>query len=99
MLLACGLLLCAWAREQAWAQDAPPATTDIRGVVKDENGMPAADETVVAQGPADVTTPTDANGSYDLHVPPGVYRVVVSKSNYETAIENTLTVTSPGAIA
>jgi hypothetical protein len=87
---------------QAWAQDAGgvlPATTDIRGVVSDENGNPAAGATVAAHGPTDVSTTTDANGSYDLHVLPGVYRVVVSKSYYQAAIQNALTVTTRGAIA
>jgi outer membrane receptor protein involved in Fe transport len=94
------LVLCASMSTQAWAQDAAtaPVSTDIRGVVSDDSGKPVAGARVEARGPANVTTTTDANGSYDLQIPPGVYRVVVSKPGYEIATQASLTVTDAGLI-
>lgn len=77
---------------------AAPTTTDIRGVVSDDSGKPVPGARVEAHGPANVNTTTDADGSYDLKVSPGVYRVVVSKRGYESATQAALSVTGPGVI-
>jgi len=110
--LACSLIFCASMSAQASAQDpgaAPaPATstttttataTDIRGVVTGVDGKPIAGARIDARGPADVSATTDASGSYDLHVPPGIYRVTVSMHGFETATQQSLIVTPTGVVA
>ncbi len=110
--LACSLILCAATSAQAWAQESasapaaaaapvasPAAATDIRGVVHGADGNPVGGAIVEARGPVSVSATTDANGSYDLHVPPGVYRVTVTMQGFQTATEPSLIVSGAGVIS
>jgi Carboxypeptidase regulatory-like domain/TonB dependent receptor/TonB-dependent Receptor Plug Domain len=107
------LVLCASMVAPAWAQDAvapaatnspaaspatSPAMTGIHGVVSDDSGKPVAGARVEVHGPANVTATTDASGAYDLQIPPGMYRVVVSKPGYEIATQTSLSITGAGIV-
>jgi hypothetical protein len=70
----------------------------IRGTVRDESGNAIAGARIEAHGPVDAVATSDAGGSYDLRIPPGVYRIVVSKNRFETATQNALTVVGTGAV-
>jgi hypothetical protein len=76
-----------------------PSATDIRGIVRGDDGKPVVGARVNAIGPVNVSATTDATGSYDLQVPPGVYRVTVAMNGFETAIRSSLTVASGGVVA
>jgi outer membrane receptor protein involved in Fe transport len=98
------LMLCLSLTPQAWAQttgtaSAPVAAlSDIRGTVQADDGTPVRGATVNVHGPVDATATTDANGNYDLRVPPGVYRVTVSKSGYQSAVQQSLVVSGAGVV-
>ncbi len=106
-LFACSLFLCVSLTTQAWAQDAgtgapaaapAQAATDIRGIVSDEAGKPVAGARVEAHGAGDAVATTDADGSYDLHVAPGIYRIVVTKRGYDTATQSSINVAGAGIV-
>jgi hypothetical protein len=84
----------------AWAQEAggSPASplADVYGVVRSEAGLPVPNARVEMQGPVDKGVSSDANGAFDLRVPAGVYRVVVTKSGYQTATNASLVVSGAG---
>jgi len=75
----------------ALAADPAASTAIIQGVVRAGGGpVPAA--AVRISGPTTVSTTTDANGAFSATVPPGVYRVDVSKSGYVGAVLTDLAV-------
>jgi hypothetical protein len=71
----------------------------MSGVVRGNDGKPLAGARVEARGPVNASATTDAYGSYDFQVPPGVYRVTVSMRGFETATQQSLTVNNVGVIA
>ncbi|MDB5093213.1 MAG: Carboxypeptidase regulatory-like domain, partial [Candidatus Eremiobacteraeota bacterium] len=83
-----GMLLFA---APALAANVTAATATIQGVVR-AGGAPLAAATVRISGATTVSTTTDANGVFSATVPPGVYRVDVSKAGYSSAVLNDLAV-------
>jgi hypothetical protein len=77
-----GILLFA---APALAANVTTATATIQGVVR-AGGGPVAAATVRISGPTTLSTTTDANGAFSANVPPGVYRVDVSKAGYASAV-------------
>ena len=65
---------------------AAPARPVIQGTVKTASGAPVAGATVTVSGPAAATTTSDANGAFTLTVPPGIYRIEVTRGGYVTAV-------------
>ena len=62
--------------------------SSLRGRVTDAGGQPLANVTVVAAGrpaAAPVTATTDAGGTYELALAPGIYIVTFSRGGFETA--------------
>ncbi len=65
---------------------APTAQTAlVQGSVRSGSGAPVAGAAVTFSGPASAATTTDANGAFSIGVPPGVYRIDVSKPGYVAA--------------
>jgi hypothetical protein len=60
-------------------------STTITGVVRSAAGAALPGATVSAYGPMHVSTTTDAGGGFTLSIPPGVYRISVSKPGFDTA--------------
>lgn len=87
------------ASPQATAAPSAPPATDIRGVVRDDSDNIVAGARVEVKGPVDEVATTDATGSYDLKVPPGIYDVIVSKRGYETAAQSSMNVVGAGLVA
>jgi TonB dependent receptor/Carboxypeptidase regulatory-like domain/TonB-dependent Receptor Plug Domain len=77
-----GMLLFA---APALAADPAASTALIQGVVR-AGGGPVVAATVRISGPTTLSTTTDANGAFSATVPPGVYRVDVSKAGYASAV-------------
>jgi hypothetical protein len=67
------------------AAPSPVAGSSITGTLRTPAGAAVPGATVTASGPARVTAVTDASGAFTLTVPPGEYRVVVTKAGYATA--------------
>jgi outer membrane receptor protein involved in Fe transport len=65
---------------------AAPAQPVIQGTVKTASGAPVAGATVTVSGPAAATATSDANGAFTLSVPPGIYRLEVTRGGYVTAV-------------
>jgi len=61
---------------------AQPTTATLTGTVRSSGGDPIPGVTVRLSGPATASTETDATGSFSLTVPPGLYRIDVSKPGY-----------------
>src|SRR6266851_5180175 len=83
-----GILLFA---APALAANVAASAATVQGVVR-AGGGPVAAATVRISGPTTVSTTTDANGAFSASVPPGVYRVDVSKAGYSSAVLNDLAV-------
>jgi hypothetical protein len=64
---------------------APAAASSITGTLRTPAGAPVSGAVVTATGPTRLTATTDAAGTFSLAVPPGEYRVVVTKPGYATA--------------
>jgi hypothetical protein len=76
---------------------ATPAKALIQGTVRSGSGaVPGA--TVRITGPTSTTTTTDANGLFSASVPPGVYRIEVSRSGYASAVLADLAVVSNSTV-
>jgi outer membrane receptor protein involved in Fe transport len=69
--------------------------SSITGALRTPAGAAVAGATVTARGPARVTAATDSAGAFRLDVPPGVYRIVVTKAGY-TSASTTDVVVAPG---
>ncbi|MDQ2662876.1 MAG: TonB-dependent receptor [Candidatus Eremiobacteraeota bacterium] len=77
------------------AQNAPAATGTVSGNVRDGSGAPIANAIVTLQGPAKLSSQTDANGGFAFNnVPPGVYGFLSRKTGYNTATESSIVVLS-----
>jgi hypothetical protein len=74
---------------------APAAASSITGTLRTPSGAAVSGATVTATGPTRVTATTDAAGNFTLALPPGEYRVVVSKPGYSTASTSDVVV-APG---
>ncbi len=73
----------------------PPGTTaTITGTVKTSGGAPLAGARVAISGPADVSGETDASGTFAFTVPPGIYRIQVTKGGFLAASLRDVTVIS-----
>ncbi|MBV8643932.1 MAG: TonB-dependent receptor, partial [Candidatus Eremiobacteraeota bacterium] len=82
----------------AQAPAAAPATTAaVQGTVT-SGGGPVVGASVVLSGPTTATTTTDANGAFSVNVPPGVYRIDVSRAGYVAAVLSDLAVTAGATI-
>ncbi|MDB5040940.1 MAG: TonB-dependent receptor [Candidatus Eremiobacteraeota bacterium] len=81
----------------ALAANVTASTATIQGVVR-AGGAPVAAATVRISGAATVSTTTDANGVFSASVPPGVYRVDVSKAGYSPAVLNDLAVVGDSTV-
>ena len=57
----------------------------ITGTLRTPAGAAVAGATVTASGPARVTATSDAAGTFTVAVPPGLYRVVITKPGYVAA--------------
>lgn len=77
------------------AQAATTAT--IQGTVRSD-GSPVAGATVRITGPTTVTATSDANGAFSAAVPPGVYRVEVTKGGYVPAVLSDLAVVAGSTV-
>ncbi len=78
---------------------APSATTAmIQGTVRTYGGAPIAGASVRLSGPATANTTTDANGTFSVTVPPGVYRIDVTRSGYLPAVLTDLAVVAGSTV-
>jgi hypothetical protein len=77
------VLALSMVRTETFAADA--TSTTITGVVRSATGATIPGATVSAYGPMHVSTTTDAGGGFSLNVPPGVYRISVTKPGFDTA--------------
>ena len=68
--------------------------TAITGTVRSAAGAPIAGATVTATGPARASATTDGSGAFTLAVPPGLYRITVSKPGYDSASTPDVAVTA-----
>jgi iron complex outermembrane receptor protein len=55
----------------------------MRGVIKDQNGLPLQGASITIEG-RKLGTTTDVNGAFLLNVPPGNYTIVISYVGYQT---------------
>ncbi|MDB5027473.1 MAG: hypothetical protein JWO66_1162, partial [Candidatus Eremiobacteraeota bacterium] len=76
---------------------ASPAKALIQGTVRSGSG-PVSGATVKITSPISTTTTTDANGLFSASVPPGVYRIEVSRSGYASAVLADLAVVSNSTV-
>ena len=60
-------------------------STTLTGVVRSAAGAAVPGALVAAFGPMHASTTTDAGGGFSLNLPPGVYRISVSKPGFDTA--------------
>ncbi|HTD33965.1 MAG TPA: TonB-dependent receptor [Candidatus Elarobacter sp.] len=67
---------------------AAPTSAVIQGTVKTASGTPVAGATVRFSGPASAGATTDANGAFTVTVPPGIYRIDVTRGGYVAAVLN-----------
>ncbi|HEV3085579.1 MAG TPA: carboxypeptidase regulatory-like domain-containing protein, partial [Candidatus Elarobacter sp.] len=67
------------------AQAAAP-TAVVQGSVRTTAGTPIAGAIVALSGPATARTTTDADGAFTVTVPPGVYRIDVTRPGYVPAV-------------
>jgi hypothetical protein len=74
------------------------ATSSITGVLRTPAGAAVPGARVTATGPATASTTSDATGAFALTVPPGVYRVDVTKTGYVSASANDVTVAAGAAV-
>jgi hypothetical protein len=79
------------AAQTAPAEPAPPpapaaASAVVAGMVRGGTGSPVAGAAVTISGPATVHVTSDANGAFSAGVPPGIYRIAVSKAGFNSAI-------------
>ncbi|HEX3463834.1 MAG TPA: TonB-dependent receptor [Candidatus Elarobacter sp.] len=65
---------------------AAPTTAVVQGTVKTASGAPVAGASVKLSGPATATATTDANGAFTVTVPPGIYRIDVTRGGYVAAV-------------
>jgi len=84
----------------AWAQEsdgnAASPLADVHGTVRSDTGVPVPNARVEVQGLVHEGASSDTNGAFDLRVPAGVYRLVVTKSGYQTATNASLVVSGTG---
>jgi hypothetical protein len=96
-LLVIALLLCL-IPHAAYAQNTTGVTTGntgtITGTAKTAGGNPISGANVTADGPAHISTKTDAQGNFSLALPPGLYRLTVTKGGYVPATLTDLAVFS-----
>lgn len=59
------------------------AQATFTGTVTDQTGAAVPDANVVVSGPTTATTTTDDDGNFTVSVPPGIYRVAISKGGYQ----------------
>jgi len=67
------------------AQTASGSTLVLSGTVRNSAGANVPAATVRATGPTVASATTDANGAFSLTLPPGVYRIDVTKGGYNPA--------------
>ncbi len=79
-LLLVAAALCALVAPTIVRADTAVAT--VQGTVRTAAGAPVAGAQVIANGPAQQTTTSDATGAFVLTLPQGVYRVSVNKGGY-----------------
>ena len=96
VVVCAGFVFCLCLMPAANAADAQTPQSSITGTLRTPDGAPVAGATVTASGPSRNTTSTDANGAFALTVPPGVYRVDVTKAGYASASTSDVTVV-PGS--
>ncbi len=77
----------------ALAQSAT-GTGTITGTAKTVAGAPVSGASVTASGPTRSTVTTDRGGNFTLTLPPGIYRVTVTKGGYVPATSTDLAVFS-----
>ena len=71
---------------------AAPASAPFTGSVRTAGGTPVSGAAVIAAGPAEARTTTLADGSFTLALPPGSYRITVTKNGYSSAAISDVTV-------
>ena len=74
---------CSLLQRSAFAAEA--TSTTVTGVVRSAAGAAVPGALVSAFGPMHASTTTDAAGGFSLNLPPGVYRISVSKPGFDTA--------------
>jgi hypothetical protein len=75
---------------------AQTTASTITGTIRTPAGAAVTGASVTASGPAQASATTDAAGKFSLTVPPGVYRIDVTKVGYASASSTDITV-APGA--
>jgi outer membrane receptor protein involved in Fe transport len=103
----CALLVPSLSGAALAAEPVPPpqrvvaqatATTAlIQGTVR-SGSDPVAGATVRITGPTSITTTTDANGLFSASVPPGVYRIEITRPGYSPATLEDLAVTANSTV-
>ena len=78
-------IVCTGFTAGSYYSNSDPDYGIITGTVKDDEGTPiegAKVEATAVSGSYGAWTKTDANGGYELFLPPGLYDVKASKSKY-----------------
>jgi outer membrane receptor protein involved in Fe transport len=73
--------------QPASAQTTSTTTGAINGKVRDQAGAAVAGVTVTLRGPQTVRAVSDAQGGFQLTVPPGLYLITAEKAGFQTASE------------
>jgi hypothetical protein len=84
------------ARADGVMQVAQAVTATVTGVLRTPDGAAIGGARVTASGPTRASSVTAADGTFSLVVPPGLYRIDVSKIGYVTATTSDVTL-APGA--
>jgi hypothetical protein len=71
---------------------APATMATITGTVKTSGSAPLAGAKVAISGPTEASTETDASGTFSFTVPPGIYRIQVTKGGFLAASLRDVTV-------
>jgi outer membrane receptor protein involved in Fe transport len=58
------------------------AQATFNGTVHDDTGATVPNAQVTVTGPTTQTTTTDSNGNFTVNIPPGIYRVAITKGGY-----------------
>jgi hypothetical protein len=106
------LFAVAWGSSPAFAATAPAATPSladttvaqtspdaaaVTGTVRDTNGAPIPGARVTLTGATTMSTTSASDGSFLLSVPPGTYRVDISKGGYAATSLQHYTVSASGS--
>ena len=81
---------------QAPAAVPDTASAPVTGTITDNQGAPLPNATVTFRGAVTAVAHTEANGTFTISVPPGVYSVTAEHAGYQTATQDDVSVLAGG---